>query len=428
MTDCRRSFGFASVLLLASAMGGRAQDLTPTSFLQRGTAPAMVKPVEFQMSLGISTEYNSNITLSDSVDSSLGSVPGNVGASNSSLGSKSDLVSEAQLTLSGAWFLTEQSQLSMAIDFGYQKYLNHTDLDGIVMDLPTALSYSFTTGDLKWTIHDSLTVSNDASNQPELSGIDKFGELTNDAGLDVAFAAGSRITLSAGYERYDYYSTTSGALATSGPSNLTSPSASDSLDHSSDSVQFAAIYDLVPSARTGLGASMTNTSYSDDSRGSSTAYAVGPFFNATLTPATKVFASAGYQVMNGDSGGDNWYGSLEISNQLNRIYSQTLDASHSVGLGIVSDTFALDSLRYAGNLELRRDVTLTLDVFVDHGTEQGGGIDEKLTQYGGGLTVRVQLTRAIQGSIGWEHIGKSSNIVGRSYQQDRVFSSLSWAF
>jgi hypothetical protein len=431
MKSTWRNCRLAAVILLASAEGALAQDLSPTSFLQRTVTPAGVgKPLGFQASLGVSTEYNSNVNLSDDA----GSI-GTGGLSNSettfssqSQGGKADFITEADLNLSGVWYLTRASQLTLGVDVGYQTYINHSDLDGVTMNIPSAFQYSFVTGDFKWTLHDSILVSNDPAGNAELSGVDKFGELTNDAGLDVAFASGDKVTLTVGYERYDYFSTSSTALAPSGPQDVTASNASDQLDHASNSINLGAIYNIAPSAQLGLGTSMTTTSYSGSTHGDSTAYSAGPFFNAALTPATKVFLSGGFQEISGDGGGGNWYGTLQITNQLNPIYSQTLEASHTVGLGLISDTFALDSIRYDGNLQLRRDLSLSGDLFFEHGDEMGSGIDEKLDRYGANLTFHIQLTKSLQGTIGWEFLVKNSDIAGRSYQQQRVFSSLSWTF
>jgi hypothetical protein len=422
-----RSIGFAGIILLASTFAGLGQDLTPTSFIQRSVAPAAVaKSEKVSASVQIITEYNSNVTLSDSAGSSQAPTVEINGNSNS--GPKGDFVTNAGVSISGAWAPTRNSEFTLDLYIGYEEYVNHPNLDGLVTNLPSGLSYTIYTGDVKWTIHDAILVSNDPSQQPELSGIAKFGQITNTADLDASWAAGDRLTLTAGYERFDSIYSSSTSLTSSAPSNSTASSFFSLPNYSSNSFQLGMIYDLAQSMEFGFGGSVTDTSYQGNARNNTTSFSLGPFFNASLTPATKVFLTGGVETIDSTSASTDWYASFQLTNQLNRLYSHSLTLSHSVDLGLISDTYTLYSLDYSGAFQLRRGMTLADDLYVEYGTEGGGPIQENLIQYGASLTVQVQITRSVSGSVGWQFLDKLSNLPGRDYTQQRVFASLSWTF
>ncbi len=407
------------MVLLASLGAARAQDLSPATFLQRGTSSTAgagnaAIPVQFRVSVGLSTEYNSNVTLSNGLG------PGATEVGNSK--SEGNVVDQAELTLSGQWAPTQQSQIALAINVGYQNYLHHPDLDGVTMSLPSTMSYSFSTGDVKWTIHNDLAVSNNPASQPALSGVQTYQQVVDTAGLNVAWAAGSQLVLTAGYD----FTFSSTSLASSGSAN--SNGFSNSPEFVTHTLNLGAIYDLAPKMEVGLGTTLADTVYLNNSGRDSTSYTVGPFFHASLTPVTEVFATAGFQTISVPSNDQNWYGDLKVTNNLNPIYTQTLDISHSLSLGVISDTFTLDSVQYTGALQLRRDVTLLAGAFVEHGIEGGGSVEEHLILYGGNISLQLQLTRSLSATLEWQDTVKISDIQGRNYTQDLASLSLSWTF
>jgi hypothetical protein len=419
MPSLSRSYGIAGLILLVLASAGLAQDLSPTSFLQRNTASTAgvsvgaAAPITLHTSLQVTEEYNSNVTLSGGFEGA--PAPG-LGTGSKS---QSDEISEVQVTLGGQWAPTRESQINLAFGVGYQNYAHHPDLDGVTMDVPSNVSYTFYTEDVKWNFHDSLSVSNNPSTEPELSGVSSYQEVANTAGLDAAWAVGSQLTLAAGFDYgYSYTSVTSSG---EGGGSVTP-------EYFSYSLNLGAIYDLSPAVEVGLGSAVADTSYTSNSGTDSVTYSLGPFVHANLTPVTEVFLTGGLQTINVSSNNDGWFATLGVTNRPNRIYSQTLNASRSLELGIISDTYTLDSVQYAGSLELRRDMSLTGNVFYEHGQEGGGLVQETFDNYGGGLGVQMQLSRSISATIDWQYQDKQSDIKGRSYNQTIASLGLSWLF
>lgn len=405
-----------------------AQDLSPTAFIGRNVPKApgldLMQAQQIELQGWLRLEFNNNVTLADddnpdspANESRQEFVPraGNAG------GKQSDWITEVHAEASLVRSITRSTKLALNLGVGYRKHLERSELDGVVMTVPTEISYTFYTEGIRWTLRDHFFASSDPANEPELTGVDEFGRFTNVIGLDAAWSWGRYFNASAGYEHFDYFATTTNARAQ---------------EHSSDSFRLMAGYALAPSIQLGVSGSVTDTRYSAPDRNDSTAYSLGFFLQGSLSPATTLFLSTGFQTIElessdfaADAGDPGYYGTLELRNQLNRLYSHSLVARHEIKLGILSDTLTLDTVRYSASLLLRRDIALSGYVFLERGDQSGGqAAGEKFTRHGAGMSIQVVFTRKLQVEFGWRHLARSSETEGRDYEQGRVFAMVSYRF
>jgi hypothetical protein len=405
----------------------------PESEFAQGVKSAFLpRRIQLGFDVTLRAEYDSNVTVGDEGPRIRGS-RATIQTVDDSNG-KEDFVFSALLNTRMTWQFAGGYSIGLALAIEYREYLSHPEFSGLFINTtaPIGLAVRFKTGDVQWTLHDYFSFTNDPEEEPELSGVTRFSQFSNSIGVDAAWSATTHFGLRGGYEHVN---------------TIGSSSAGDR-DSSSDALQFAAIYGVTPEIQTGLSATATVMKETGDFATDSTTLAIGPFLRGPITPATRIFLTAGVQYTNfdnsssspsfegdgnnnndsGGSGGTSFYGSLRITNELTHFYTHTLSLGRDTQAGYLSDSVTTDFIRYAGTWQLGRGMTLSGDVYAERSTQAGGPFGDQFVRVGGGLVLAVPIRPTISANIGWEHTKKDSDQNEFDYTRDRVFLSVSWFF
>ena len=120
-------------------------------------------PVYLQASLAYSLEWNDNIYYT----------PTNT---------EDDFIHRPQLNLGATWPVSDDSRLTFGVGLGYQHYMDHSDLDRMILTPDSELAWDIKIKDLVLTLYDRAEYSQDVVSQGGLSGTAEFPRIENTAG------------------------------------------------------------------------------------------------------------------------------------------------------------------------------------------------------------------------------------------------------
>ncbi len=406
----------------------RTQQHIPTDYNLK-TGPVLLS---FDTSFGI--EFIDNIYLT----------------SNTLRPSESDLVFTPQLGIGIAWPVTKLNGLHFNTRIGYTKYLSHPDLDSNSMLLApdSALSFDFFVGDVKVNLHDRFSLQDDPVNNGTLSGVPKFGQFTNIAGIALLWDL-KDLLLSAGYD-YISLTTTGSTQAVNAAYNL------GSLNRTTQQISLSATAFLSSTISGGLESTLSSTTFPESPANDNQRIGVGPFLNTQLTRYTKVYLSGGMQhvssegrsqaqfntdstnganpflkntnVGNASFGGtdsnssnaDSFYGSLVINHRLNRFYTDELSIGHENELGLSGLNSTTTYCRYGSVLQINAYVSLNTALYYESVSLSELSSQSSYSRLGARFSTGYKLTKKLSTALSYEITKKTADDPSQSYLQNRI--------
>jgi hypothetical protein len=281
---------------------------------------------------------------------------------------------------------------------------------------------------------------------PTLSNIPIFGRFVNTAGITVEWAVNSKVSLTASYDHTDL---------------ITTSSEFRFADFHQDQLSFRGQLALSDTMSVGVESAGTSTRYSSGDRADALTTHAGLFFEALVTPYTRLRIAGGYQELSFDGDESNreieflgfdrdgrrfvtvrdsdrrrdddgddgtYYLNFLATNQLSRYYLHSLRVSKETQLGITSDRVDLFSIRYNATWRVNSAFSLQGSLLYDHGSEEGGLREESFRRWGASLATTLRLSRKLDVSLGYEFLQRDSNLEFGSYYRNLVFAELHYAF
>lgn len=340
---------------------------------------------------------------------------------------KFDISLRPELNILTFWRATEQNALTFSAGVGYEKYLNSPDLDHAFITPGSDLAFSLYVKDFVFTLHDRMSLTENAYSQPEISGTGNFGYFENTAGLEVAWDL-NKVVISASYDHVVNVATTTNFSYR---------------DHSSELVSTRVAYSLNPTTQTGIEIGGGLTTYdrqmttNSPALSDTTYYNAGLFFRSQFTPYLMLKASAGYTTYHLDKPPvfapsadiSAYYVNLYLQHRVNTKLTYIMEVGRSIQLGIFSDTLDLYYARIQPTWRIIRNITLRTPLFIEHATQSiSSGGSEQIDRYGGGVEAAYQLTRKLNLSTSYSFGKKQSNKFGRNYVQNRLVLDLNYSF
>jgi hypothetical protein len=331
----------------------------------------------------------------------------------------SELVFDQSLDLNLNWVISHLNEL------GFRLGATLTEVVGgapgeqkfrLAIDPGSNIEFKIFVGDFLIRLHNYLTVIQDPTQNPAVSGQSNLNQLTNNAGIAVDWDL-SKLILTAGFD-YSYYTDLGGGSGgASGIRNTIRPS-------------LAASFALTPTMNTGL-----ETAYSASFGAGSShvdAFTVGPFLRGKLTRFITIDLSGGLYVIQPSSlGPTDYFLSLNIRHHLTRILSYgasfTRDLEFSGANSLTrNNAFTLD-VQYL----LRRNLTLAASGIINFGNVLisnpiVGVLPGSYVQYEAYIGLTWRLSRRIRTSLGYRFIDRNAD--QGSYKQNRVDLGLGFAF
>ncbi|MBV9275922.1 MAG: hypothetical protein JO333_18660 [Verrucomicrobia bacterium] len=394
---------FAQESIQPSLAGDQVAELRKV--INRSDYNLRLGPVLLDLSASTEIEYNDNINLSDHAKTG-------------------DWIFLPQVNLNMDWQATAVNELRLDLGFGYEAYLNHSNLnsDTLLIAPDSLLSFDVYVGDFRFNFHDRLSIQQNPVDTIELSNVARFGRLENSAGVSAVWDL-NQVKIMGSYDHYLF----------------------DSLDSTFDYLsrseeQFLFSVDVNLNRTTTIGVRGTaalidynsNTVFNDASQ-----FSVGPFLEMYLTPYTRIRASAGYEGLyfHGNAAGQpnspysGGFAYLDVVQRLNRYFTQYLNIGYDTELGVTTQYQRTAYARYTVEWRVNSRLNVAVQGFYEHANESESGFgQEHPSLYGGSIFLSTRLATRMTVGFGYLYTGRTSNLPDRSYSQNQFIFRIGYNF
>ncbi|HEY0548453.1 MAG TPA: outer membrane beta-barrel protein, partial [Verrucomicrobiae bacterium] len=342
-----------------------------------------------------------------------------------------DFAFRPELDMAAVWALNARNALSFNLGLGYMKYVNNTDLDHLIIAPNSEIAIDIYTGDFVINVHERVSHSQDPVSDPTVSGTGDFGGIENTVGVRADWNL-NQLTISAGYDHFNFISTGSGISKTLRVgTNAPPPNTDDAQDRSSELFYGRAGVRLSPAVTAGLEASGGLTDYESDFFHDNSQFSIGPFVEAQITRDVKGRVAGGYihsQFEDNSMGPapdsvDDFYAEVSVEHQLNQYLSHKLSLGREARAGAATELVTLYYARYDNHWMMNRFSTLHTSLFYENGRERSG-VTEKFERVGAGVGVTVPLSRKLNAGIAYQLLHRNSDQANRDYLQNSITTEL----
>lgn len=410
----RVTFKFLLLLLLA-CVNTQAQEAVRHSLASEEAADARKRsrtggaynidldPVRLRFSTSLSGEYNDNVNLSDA-------------------NPREDYIVRPRVGVRAFWQVSDRNALDFALDLGYEHYMNGVRESRVIVtgDEGSGLFFDIYIGDFVINLHDKFSLSQDTSSDPTASGVADIFRLENTVGSTVTWDL-NRLVLTLNCDHYNY---------------APLDDQFKYLTHQSELATFQAAAQLNPALTAGLELGGGITAYSEPRLSDNRHFSIGPFARYQLSDSMDVRASVGYAVywfdastvITNESTQTGLYADVSISHRPTQRTAHTLRIGESLTTDINSSPISLFYIRYAATLNIIRHWSFGPRFDFETGSETRGVVQEDLTRYSAGLSVRRQITEKLSGSLSYYLLLKTSSLANADYTQNRLVLDLTYQF
>jgi len=354
-------------------------------------------PVNFAASMNYDLEWNDNVYLDPS-------------------GLESDFIQRPRADLHATWPATKDSQLTFGMGLGYEFYLDHSDLNRLLITPDSELAWDINWQDSVFTVYDNFQYSQDVISQGGLSGTAEYPRIENTAGLRNRWFP-DRYIFELGFSHYNF---------------IAQSSTYDYQNRSSEQMYGRAAYRVAEATHAGVESSGSLTYYESDSNRDNQSISVGPFVEWQVTRTLQVTARGGYVTYLSTSTNElsSYYLGLKARHQLTDHYSHGLSVDREVRQGVNegSEYNELLTIRYFGNWAFHRNLTLGGNFFYEHSKEPQYGVSEKYDRYGATTTLTWRMSKHFSTSLIYRFTDKNSNLADNDYQQNVITLSGRYQF
>lgn len=340
---------------------------------------------------------------------------------------EADLTISPQVHTSMLWPITEKNSLTLGLGIGYNFSLQNSARDSLTLTPDSGLSFNIYVGDFLINLHDRVSISANAFQDPTIAGNGGYSQLVNTLGVATSWNL-NQARLKLGYDHTIYEALQSGNIGTgSGQSEV---------------VSFSSAYTPSPTTAIGLETGMSinklnnrgsySSPYSD-----SVQYNVGPFYEAQITEHITFQAHAGYNFVIPQSGGTNavqsapsyYYVQIGINHRLNQYISYSLSGGRSTSLAVSASQTPLYFINWATSWAVLRSTTLSTTLQFNQGSQGTWGSTargETFEQYVAGISLGHKVTRKLTGSVGYQAALRNSDQADRDYVNNMFNLNLQW--
>jgi hypothetical protein len=315
---------------------------------------------------------------------------------------------------------------------GYAKYWKHPEYDTqtLLISPNSMLDFNVYVGDVRFNVYDRLSIQEDASASPQLSGTAKFRRLENHLGVRADWDL-NKLVLGGGVEYATFKALNNGSVTANGGQTFSG------LDHDTTSIFGQVGYKMNPKMLTGVRANYAETKYTGDQQNNSTSKSVALFLDGQMTQHISAALSLGYQMQEFSTGGaigdnsnfNSYIFEMSVRHELNRVYSHNLAVSRYALAGIGTNYTEIQEVDYNFTWDLIKDTTLNGSAFFQTVKNSGSGPDsESADRYGFSLKAVREIFRSWDLGLGYEFLMKDSNIPINDYLQNKVYVDLTYSF
>ena len=369
-----------------------------------------VGPTAWSFSSGLILEYNDNTTYREN-------------------NAESDFVFTPRIAAHALWPLSDKNSLNFDVGLGYQFYSDHSELNRVLVDPGSELSFDLYAGDFWINFHDRFSLL-DASQDPTVANLNSSGNysfLQNAAGLTATWDL-NKVLVRSGYDHQNNIPLR--GLGAESSSDLLFGSVSYAvrrltqvgIETSGGFSHFSG----VPSSSTNHLSTVTDATHRS----------IGPFYETQVSEYVHLRAGIGYVAYQSEANGtnqpdfDGYYAQLGMQHRVNEFINYSLTAGRNVTFGFSGGAIDLYSASLQANWNIVRATTLSTTFLYEHGTQLSAGSEqaETFTRYGANLALGRTLTRNLSAMLHYQFYRRESDLPNRGYTANIVGVSFAYKF
>ena len=334
----------------------------------------------------------------------------------------SDFIFRPGFDLGLIWPISQRASLAFGVGVQYAAYLEYDENNSLEISPDTAISLSFTAGDVVITVFNQLSYTEEVLSDPEITDRAQYPRLENQAGVRATWTIGDW-QAQGGWTHANFW-----------------PLDDDFsyLERTSEQFFLRGAHLIGPGTRAGIEASASFTDYREDVRRDFNSYSAGPFVEWTILQGLAVSARggavrnelSGNSVAPDDTTLDSYYFGGSVDHQLTDFIRHSISAQHGLRVGLNAEFTEATTLRY----DIRWQMTDVWDVSAGVLYELGerpdgsGGLDEEYDRFGLQAGIGRPLWGRLSVRADYRYTRRESNLENRDYDQNIVSVSLRYRF
>jgi hypothetical protein len=358
-----------------------------------------IGPSTWTFGAGLDLEANDNITFSSSSP-------------------QFDLIARPQLSARMAWRVSDANSMNLGLGAGYSAYAGHPEFNRLFVEPGSELSFDLYAGDFWIDLHERLSVTENAYEDPTVIGTADYSQLQSVTGASATWDL-NEVVLRMGYDHAIYLTLSGGGIP----------------EGDSDVLAFSTGYRWRPTSLIGLEAGGGRIGYGGDHTSVPQAWDwnVGTFWEAQPLQYISVKAAAGYTVYSRERQGSQpaepgftgVYARLGLNHRVNKHVEYSLEAARNISFGFFSGTVDMLTAILEARWHLFEKLSIGTAFQFDHGTDLAVG-GETFDRFGPRLSLERPLTARMSGSLRYQYYQRQSNVVGGDYEINLVTLSIAY--
>lgn len=322
-----------------------------------------------------------------------------------------------------------RQSVELNVGVGYRWYLNHSELNSVIITPSTRAQYNFGIGPVKFNVHDSFTTAVDPITQGQIgassvspNSLLNYRRIINTLGIRGDWPVSSKIGIGGGYD-YQIDRTLTDQFK--------------ALDHDEHTFSGGIYTRPTPRLQVGLAGTYTIVNYSQNIQNSGTVWTLGPNARFQVTPNLSVQGSVGYTASAFDAPtatsirDTSNFRSISyeagIRHLFLRDWKHELVITRGASLGVDSNFADYTSLRYDIAGPLAGPLSLVGQLKWEDFKVSGSG-GEHANRYLLYVGVRYRLSQSWSSGLGYSYVLKESDHLGQDYYQNRVTLDITYQF
>ena len=314
--------------------------------------------------------------------------------------------------------LGPRNRISLDLGIGYTKYVDHTDLDRLLIVPGSVVDFDFGVGDVEFNLHDRFTYQLDPTLVGAVAGVGSFGGLNNTAGFLVSWQL-HRVDLTAGYDYVRF---------------IAESSEQSHLDRSTHGALTKAGFEVYPGMVLGAEVTASPTTYDDSFLNDNTGYSVGGYADWKASEVLHVIPRGGYSLTTFSSSSvapnvpdyTGFYFGLELDHRPNETVTYRVSADRQIRPGVDANLTDTYNVMLGATWSLIERLPLTGSIYYEDGKQAGGGLTENWERVGGSIGLSKGLTERLRVALSYGLTYRNSDLAGRDYLQNHVTLTLAY--
>lgn len=362
-------------------------------------------PVAWSFSSGLGLDYDDNVNLSQNPDG--------------------DFIFRPNLNTQMHWPVTQRNSMDASLGVGYSIYANHSQLDQIYVNPGSGLSFNLYVGDCAINLHDRISITENAYQNPTAGGNGNYAQLENTAGVSTSWDL-NKLVFQIGYDHVNDISLGSSQQV---------PDATSENWFLNAGLHF--LPEITAGVESGAGLMSYGQSQSASTQPDATQWNAGVFCQAQISEYISGRFDAGYTVyapsttvgFTNLSSTANFYLQFSVSHRINQFINYSLSAGRSTDSSYYGEPYDYYFARLQPNWNFFRKYQVSTPFWWQKGSQLyalGGASD--YTQYGAGINVSRAITQKLSGTLAYQFIRENSSQSGLNYRVNIVSLNFTYQF